>query len=113
IAGFDTDREAFLGRYRGWAAPDAVIDGQCRNSIASGWSPIGAHQIDLELAPGEQRDLVFVLGYVENDADSKWESPGIVNKAPARQLLERFGSSGQVDVAMADLRAHWDRLLSV
>ena len=89
-----------------------MVEGRCRNSIASGWSPIGAHQIDVELAPGEQRDLVFVLGYVENDVDAKWESPGVVNKAPARALLDRFRTSEQVDVAMAELRAYWDRLLS-
>ena len=113
IAGFDTDREAFFGPYTGWDGPDAVVEGRCRNSIASGWSPIGAHQIDIELAPGEQRDLVFVLAYVENDVDAKWESPGVVNKAPARRLLGRFRTSEQVDLAMAELRAHWDRLLSI
>ncbi|MGZ4722920.1 MAG: GH36-type glycosyl hydrolase domain-containing protein [Ilumatobacteraceae bacterium] len=112
IAGFDTDRETFFGMYRGWDAPDAVVEGRCRNSIASGWSPIGAHQIDVELEPGEQRDFVFVLGYVENDVGAKWESPGVVNKAPARQLLSQFRTTEQVDAAMADLRAYWDNLLS-
>ncbi|MBI5089557.1 MAG: glycosyl transferase, partial [Actinobacteria bacterium] len=112
IAGFDTDRETFLGAYRGWDSPEVVMEGRCRGSIASGWSPIGSHQIDISLAPGEQRDLVFVLGYVENDPADKWESPGVVNKAPADDLLARFSTSAQVDGAMADLRAHWDRLLS-
>jgi cellobiose phosphorylase len=112
ISGFDTDRETFFGQYTGWDAPSAVVEGRCRNSIASGWSPIGAHQIDVELAPGEQRDFVFVLGYVENEVDAKWQSPGVVNKAPARRLLDRFRTSEQVDVAMADLRTYWDRLLS-
>ena len=110
ITGFDTDRESFLGLYRGWEAPDAVVEGRCRNSIVSGWSPIGAHQIDVELAPGEDRDLVFVLGYVENDADAKWTSPGIVNKAPARDLLDRFQTSEQVDTAMAELRTSLGRV---
>ncbi|MGB8857902.1 MAG: hypothetical protein WCC60_01535 [Ilumatobacteraceae bacterium] len=112
ITGFDTDRERFFGLYRGWDAPKAVVEGRCRNSIASGWSPIGAHQIDIELSPGEQRDLVFVLGYVENDVDQKWEAPGVVNKEPARRLLDRFRTSAQVDSAMADLSTHWDGLLS-
>ena len=112
VAGFDTDRESFFGLYSGWDAPNAVVEGRCRNSIASGWAPIGAHQIDVTLAPGEQRDLVFVLGYLENDVADKWESPGVVNKAPARELLSRFRTSEQVDAAMAELRAHWDGLLS-
>jgi cellobiose phosphorylase len=112
ISGFDTDRETFFGQYTGWDAPSAVVEGRCHNSIASGWSPIGAHQIDVVLAPGEQRDFVFVLGYVENDVDAKWQSPGIVNKEPARRLLDRFRTSEQVDVAMAELRSYWDRLLA-
>ena len=112
IAGFDTDREAFFGIYGKWDAPDAVVAGQSRNSVVSGWAPIGSHQVDLDLAPGETQDLVFVLGYVENAADDKWESPGIVNKAPARALLERFSTSEQVDAAMTELRRYWDGLLA-
>ncbi|HEY7626774.1 MAG TPA: hypothetical protein VH761_06895, partial [Ilumatobacteraceae bacterium] len=112
ISGFDTDREAFVGLYNGWDAPNAVAEGRCRNSVASGWAPIGAHQISVSLAPGEQRDFVFVLGYVENAVADKWESQGVVNKAPAQLLLDRFRTSEQVDAAMADLRTYWDRLLS-
>ncbi|NQV07541.1 glycosyl transferase [bacterium] len=112
VVGFDTDRESFFGLYSGWDAPDAVVEGSCRNSIASGWSPIASHQIDLDLAPGETRDLVFVLGYVENDPAVKWESPGVVEKAPARALLERFSTSDRVDAALAALRSRWDDLLS-
>ena len=52
IAGFDTQREAFLGRYRGWDKPAAVESGQLTNSIAHGWSPIGADQVKFVLDPG-------------------------------------------------------------
>ena len=112
IAGYDTDRDTFIGMHNGFEAPGAVIDGSCRNSVASGWSPIGVHQIDVDLEPGEQRDLVFVLGYVENPPDEKWESPGVVNKEPARRLLARFATSEQVDEALAALREYWDGMLA-
>jgi cellobiose phosphorylase len=112
IAGFDTDREAFFGLYNGWHEPQAVFEGACGNSVASGWAPIAAHQIDIELAPGEEKDLVFVLGYLENPQDQKWEKPGVVNKAPAHALLERFQTSKQVDEAMDELRRYWTELLS-
>ena len=52
IAGFDTDRETFFGLRGKWEAPEVVLAGQSRNSIASGWAPIGSHQLDIELAPG-------------------------------------------------------------
>ena len=112
IQGFDTDRERFFGLRNNWAAPDAVVAGKSRNSVASGWSPVGSHQVDIELAPGEQRDLVFVLGYIENAEDDKWESPGIINKTKAEELLARFSTSASVDAALADLRDYWSELLA-
>ncbi len=55
VAGFDTQREAFLGPYRGWDAPLAVERGIPANSIAHGWAPVGSHHVRLSLAPGESR----------------------------------------------------------
>jgi len=112
IAGFDTDRDAFFGPYRGWGEPQAVTEGRAGNSRVSGWAPIASHQVDVHLAPGEEADLVFVLGYCENPPEHKWEGPGVVEKAPARDLLARFASSAQVDAALADLQSYWDDLLS-
>jgi len=111
ISGFDTDRETFLGRRGEWSTPQAVVEQRSRNSIASGWAPIGSHHIEIDLAPGEARELIFVLGYVENDADDKWASPGVVNKEKASALLGRFAAAGDVDAAMAELRAYWTGLL--
>ena len=112
VAGFDTDRESFLGPWNGFGEPSAVTDGRSRNSLASGWSPIGSHQLDVELAPGEAKTFVFVLGYVENPVAEKWEAPGVVNKKPARELLARFQTTAQVDAALAALRDYWTELLS-
>jgi len=112
IAGFDTDRERFLGPWNGFGEPAAVAEGKSRNSLASGWSPVGSHQLDVELAPGEAKTFVFVLGYVENPVADKWEKPGVINKKPARELLARFQTTPQVDAAFAALRDHWTELLS-
>ena len=112
VDGFDTSREDFIGSYNPASRPKAVIDGACTNSITSGWYPIGSHQLNVTLAPGESRNFVFVLGYVENDADNKWEAPGIINKAPANALLSRFSTKEQVDEAFAKLNEYWIGLLS-
>jgi cellobiose phosphorylase len=114
LAGFSTDREAFFGLWNGWGEPQAVAEGRSRNSVASGWSPIASHQLAVDLAAGESKDFVFVLGYVENpggDAE-KWESPGVVNKTRARALLERFQASSAVDAALGELRDYWSGMLS-
>jgi cellobiose phosphorylase len=111
IAGFDTDRDAFLGLYRGFGEPQAVAAGRSGDSVASGWHPIGSHSVAVSLGPGESASYVFTLGYVEVAREHKWERPGVVNKAPARDLLARFATSEQVDDALAALRRHWARLL--
>src|SRR5205814_10146251 len=61
LAGFDTQREAFLGAYRGWDAPAVVERRASADSVAHGWAPIGSHHVRLTLAPGESRDVVFLL----------------------------------------------------
>lgn len=113
IDGFDTDRESFLGLYNGFDEPQAVTEGHPRNSVAHGWSPIASHYIEIDLKPGESRDFIFMLGYVENPKDEKWESKGVIDKRRARALMQRFDTVEKVERAFAELRAYWDRLLSV
>ncbi len=113
IAGFDTDRDSFLGLYNGLHQPEVVRQGASRNSVASGWAPIASHGVDIALAPGESRTLVFTLGYVENDAGEKWESPGVVDKTRARRIINAFSSTEQVDRARAVLNNYWSDLLSI
>src|SRR5208283_2546395 len=61
LAGFDTQRENFVGPYRSWDKPVVVERGESANSIAHGWAPIGSHHVTLDLAPGETRQVIFVL----------------------------------------------------
>ena len=108
---FDTSRDAFLGAYRSAANPLAVENGQCTNSIAHGWSPVGVHQFHLTLQPGETRSLVFVLAFIENPKEEKWAAPGIVNKTRAHALLAKYATDAQVDAALDALHAYWEQLL--
>ncbi|MEA5069505.1 MAG: glycosyl transferase, partial [Christensenellaceae bacterium] len=110
--GFDTDREAFLGLYNGFDAPDAVLEDRPRNSVADGWAPIGAHCLRLKLAPGETQSMIFVLGYCENPTDQKFEAPGVINKAQARQLMAAFAADAQFEAALAELKDYWTGLLA-
>lgn len=113
IQGFDTDRESFVGLYNGFDAPQAVVEGAPRNSHAHGWSPIASHYLDIELKAGETKELVFILGYVENEDDRKWESKGVINKTKAKEAIARFDTVAKVDAAFDELKSYWDNLLSV
>ncbi len=113
VQGFDTDRETFFGLYNGFEEPQVVSEGMPRFSEAHGWSPIASHYLEVELQPGESKDFIFVLGYVENRAEEKWESKNIINKDKAKETIARFDTSGKVEAALAELRQYWDNLLGV
>ncbi len=112
VDGFDTDRDSFLGAYNGYDAPEVVFEGKSKNSMASGWSPIGSHQVNVSLAPGESKNYVFVLAYIENPKDDKWESQGVINKKPAEALLAEFDTEEKVNASLAALKEYWNNLLS-
>jgi cellobiose phosphorylase len=112
IQGYDTDRESFIGLYNNFSDPQAVTEGKPRNSEAHGWSPIASHYIEVELLPGQSKEFVFVLGYVENEENKKWEKKGVINKKKAKEVLARFSTTREVDRAFDELRAYWDNLLS-
>lgn len=113
VQGFETDRETFFGLYNGFDEPQTVLEGKPRNSVAHGWSPIASHYIEVELAPGESKDYIFVLGYVENPQDEKFESKGVINKKGAKETLAKLDTVQKVDAAFADLCEYWNNLLQI
>ena len=110
--GFDTARESFLGTYGSPAAPQSVGNGTSCNSVADGWQPCGSFRLDITLEPHESRDFIFMLGYIENPADDKWEAPQIINKKKANELMEHFLSIKDFDNALLRLKDYWSHLLS-
>lgn len=117
IDGFDTDRETFIGLYNEFRDPQNVMAGKPSNSIAHGWSPIASHYIEVELKAGEKRDLIFMLGYVENAQEEKFEKPGfpspIINKRKAKEMIAKFDTAEKVDKAFDELKTYWDHLLDI
>ncbi len=125
IDGYDTDREAFLGRYNGFDSPAAVSEASSRMSVAHGWSPVASHCMKMRLEAGQSADLVFILGYVENPDEEKFVSgddssgvlmkansgSGTINKKQAYAMLEEFSTAEKADKAFDELREYWDGLL--
>ena len=115
LSGFDTQRDAFLGPYRGWDDPAAVARGASSDSIAHGWQPIGSHHVKLTLQPGESRQIIFLLGYHENPADAKFDPPGsqTINKQTVKPVIAKYLNAAAADAAFADLCAYWERTLGI
>lgn len=74
------------------------------------------------------RDFIFLLGYVENKQEAKFEereeslheafkqsvpSSPIINKVKAKAMISAFDTTAKVDAAFAELKAYWDRLLDI
>ncbi len=94
VAGFDTDRTAFLGPYGTYARPQVVETGRCTNSLASGDNGCGVLKTDLVLAPGETKEFVVLMGVGH---------AGVEGKAAVRA----FDSPGMLDSELARLKAYW------
>ncbi len=116
VKGFDTQRDSFFGGpYRGWEKPLVVERGESCNSIAHGWAPFGSHHADLTLAPGESRQLVYLLGYHENPRARKFDPPNsqTINKETVKAVIAKYLRAEEVNAAFERLREYWTELLSV
>ena len=115
VAGYDTQREAFLGPYRGWDNPAAVERGRSGDSVAHGWALVGSHHVKLSLKPGESREVIFVLGYQQNPREQKFDPPDsqIINKKAAKAVMAKYLVKANVDAAFEKLRLHWNELLGL
>jgi cellobiose phosphorylase len=126
IQGFETDRETFLGLHNNYDNPDAVFAEKSSNFVADGWSPVASHRLDIELKPGESKTFIFVLGYIENKDEEKWDTSAnakkgllqtnskmrIINKEKALLIQEKFSTPEKVLAAFDSLKVFWDNLLS-
>jgi cellobiose phosphorylase len=112
-AGFDTQREAFLGPYRGWDTPQAVEKGRSADSVAHGWSPIGSFHVKVNLKPGETKRVIFLLGYSENPPAEKFDPPNsqTINKRRVTPVIQKYLKPKEVDAAFLALREYWDGVL--
>lgn len=94
IAGYDTDRDAFLGPYRTYANPIAVERGHCSNSVGVGDNACGTLQSKIQLNPGETKELLVLMG-VGSAQDA------------GKQAAAEFSSMDTVRKELAKLKEHW------
>lgn len=96
--GFTTDRTEFLGRDGSVRAPAALQSIGLSDLTRPGDDPCAACQIHLDLAPGEEKRVHFVLGRGRD-------------REHALELAREFGSRRAVETSWRNLNEHWDGLL--
>ena len=94
VVALDTDRDSFIGPYGSYAAPQAVVQGRCSGSSAYGDNACGGLQADLDLQPGETREVIVMLGVGQASVEG-------------RAALAAFGSPAACERELARMRAEW------
>ncbi len=108
VDGFDISRDDFVGVHNGLHDAATPRRGCAANSTYCGWNPIGSHQLNLVLEPGEETTFAFVLAYVDQGERPKFERPMVLNKEKGHALMKCYGEAGAVDAAFGRVRAVWD-----
>jgi cellobiose phosphorylase len=80
--GFDSDREAFIGRYRDLSSPIVVEIGQPRHTEAPRGNNIASLCHDLELAPGEAKEVIYILGVMDSPTLSTKQANSRISRYP-------------------------------
>jgi cellobiose phosphorylase len=100
VVGFESLRENFVGNYGNYATPKALVHdgGKLTNFETAGENMVGVQQIDLELQPGETRDLNVMLGL---------GTPESHGNAAVRE----FSDPKRIDQELQKLKQSWHSLL--
>jgi cyclic beta-1,2-glucan synthetase len=92
------NRTEFIGRNGSLASPAAMRRGRLSGRAGAGLDPCAAIQTPIELAEGQEREIVFVFGAARN-ADE------------ARHFIERFGRPAGARQALEAVWEHWNHTL--
>jgi cyclic beta-1,2-glucan synthetase len=93
---FTCDRKEFIGRNGSHARPAALTRVELSGASGAGLDPCAAFHAAFELAPGEERVVLVILGQAET-------------VEAARALTRRFRAPLQADRSLAEARAGWER----
>lgn len=92
------DRKEFLGRNQSPASPAALRRASLSGRVGAGLDPCAAMQAVIELAPGEERQVVLILGEAESVEE-------------ARALATKYRQEAVAAEAIGQVRDYWDEVL--
>jgi cyclic beta-1,2-glucan synthetase len=96
---YEGDRTGFIGRNRSLANPVAMELTHLSQRTGAGLDPCAALRVTVELAPGERREIICMLGQAGSEGE-------------ARELVLRYQEEQALAETLAQTRAWWDDLLS-
>ena len=91
VASYCGDKEAFLGRYHGYKDPVGVANGDLGNTLSYNENSCGGLSTKVTLAPGESKELAFILGMKENQEAQEimnhYQDVAVVCEAELHELI--------------------------
>jgi len=99
LKSFDCDKESFLGLYQNDDKPHAMSLPQLAGKSGRFTDAIAALQVEVHLAPGEAKTIVFTLGVAEDGRED------------AADLIERYTSVEKSKKALQEVHQFWSRFL--
>jgi cellobiose phosphorylase len=99
LRSYTGDRGEFLGRNGTLASPVALRRQRLSGKVGAGLDACAALQVPFDLLPGQEREIVFVLGV------------GGRRNADASSLVQKHRSAGAAHEALAAVHAHWEQTL--
>ena len=95
---FTGDRTEFLGRNGSMARPAALVQERLSNRVGAAMDPCAALQVKIDLAEGQESEIVFTCGTGRNVED-------------ARRLIKRFRGSSPAQMSLEQVWSYWNRTL--
>ena len=93
VSAYNGNLDSFIGSYRTYGNPVAVERGFCDNKLNYNSNACGALQSDIILAPGETKEIIYVVGQK--------------NPKVADEILAAYNEPGKVDAEVKELIAYW------
>ncbi len=94
ISGYDLSREAFIGPYGSYERPDVVASGESTHSTTYGDNSCGSLRVEVELAPGESKELLVLMGVGDAQIEGK-------------KAVENFGAFAKVEEELITIKKYW------
>lgn len=96
---FEGDKEAFFGMYGEIQAPKAVVEGKLSNTQGRWGDAMAGLQVDVSLAPGETKTVVFTLGAARS-------------REKSRQIIKKYSTEKGVQEGLNKMKALWNSFVN-
>ncbi len=95
---YEGDKEAFFGRYGEAVNPQGVRNGKLTNTHGKWADSVASLQVDIDLNPGETREVIFLLGAPRLRQDSA-------------KLIQKYSTPEAVQKGLDEAKAFWMELV--